>query len=485
MWVFGALVALLFLTLVVNALRMRGSRFDRLAFAPPGVDGQDAAQRLAAAVRCSTVSHRDPAHMDARPFLELHRCLEEQFPRVHEVLRRELVSSYSLLYTWPGSDPSLKPILLMGHLDVVPVEPGTEGNWTHPPFGGVIADGYVWGRGTLDIKSSVVGSLEAVETLLAKGFQPARTVYLAFGHDEEVSGLQGAQAIVELLVARGVSLAWVLDEGGAIITRTPVGDGGTPVALVGHAEKGYLTLELAAEGKGGHAAMPPRQTSVGILARGLTRLERSPFPVRLREPVRSLLLEVGARASPLRRLALANLWLFRGVVARFMTGDPVTASLVRTTTAVTVVQAGTKDNVLAQSAKAQVNFRILPGETTDSVTQRVREVVADARVRVRAVGKGWDPSPLTPLDSPAYRAIAGVILAVFPEVTVAPNLVNGATDARYYVRLAEHVFRFSPLVLDADDMAKIHGTDERISVEHYRRLVVFYYHLIQATAGAD
>ncbi len=478
----GAVLVLL--VLAVNALRLRGSRFPRISYTPPELDEAAIAQRLAAAVRCPTVSRRNVADMDPEPFIALHACLEDAFPRVHEALTREVVSTYSLLYAWQGSEPGLEPILLMGHLDVVPVEPGTEEDWTHPPFDGVIADGYVWGRGTLDIKSSVVGILEAVETLLAEGFRPKRTVYLAFGHDEEVSGEQGARAIVDLLSARGVSLGWVLDEGGAIVTREFGGGRATQVALVGHGEKGYLTLELATEGKGGHAAMPPRATSVGIMARALTRLERSPFPVRLREPVNSLLVELGARMNPVRRLVFANLWLFRGVVARVMARDPLTASLVRTTTALTVVRAGTKDNVLAQSATAQVNFRILPGETVRSVTERVRGVIADERVRVKAVGNAWDPTEVTPLGSPAYRAIASAILAVYPEITVAPNLVNGATDSRYYVRLTEHVFRFSPIVLDKNDMGRIHGTDERISVEDYRRLVLFFHHLIGVSAEA-
>ncbi len=421
--------------------------------------------------------------MDAQAFDDLHGELGARFPRIHAALQREVVNRHSLLYTWPGSDPSLDPVVLMGHLDVVPVEPGTEGDWTHPPFSGEVDGGYVWGRGTMDMKGTVVAVLHAVEGLLEEGFSPRRTVLLAFGHDEEVSGQRGAGAIVALLEQRCVRPAWVLDEGGAIVARPPVGTEVGPVALVGHGEKGYLTLELRVTGEGGHAAMPPAETSVGILARALTRLERRRFPVRLGQPVTGLLTELGKGMPFVTKTAVANQWLFRPVVARMMARAPVTASLVRTTTAITMVQAGTKDNVLAQAAHARVNFRILPGETTACVTERVRRLIRDPRVRIRTVGLHWDPTPMTPLASRAYATLSDAIQAVYPQVRVAPNLVNGATDARYFTRLCPHVFRFSPLVLYPDDTGRIHGTNERLSIEDLGAMGAFYTRLLRTATG--
>jgi carboxypeptidase PM20D1 len=354
-----------------------------------------AAERLAGAVRFRTVSHEDPAAFDAAAFAGLHAYLEASFPRVHETLRREIVSRHSLLYTWSGSDPSLRPILLMGHLDVVPVEPGQEERWQHDPFGGEIAGGFIWGRGVIDNKSAIVGTLEAVEMLLAEGFRPARTVYLAYGHDEEVGGVRGAKEIAALLAARGVELEMVLDEGGVIGDRLFPGID-APVALVGVAEKGFLSVELSARSAGGHSSLPPPQSTIGILAAAIARLEEHPMPARI-EGATGELFEHIAPAFPLVRRALfANLWLTRGLVTRTLARSPTTNAMVRTTMAATIFQAGSKDNVLPGLARAVLNFRILPGDGVQAVLAHVRRVVADERVEVRAVGRfSAEPSPVS------------------------------------------------------------------------------------------
>jgi len=479
-YMLGAGIVTVALISVVRALRVRpeppGSRRAGLVGDPDRVVGH-----LAAAVRCATVSQQDPTAFDPRPFAELRELFERAFPRLHAALAREIVSEHSLVYTWAGSDPALKPILLMGHLDVVPVEPGTEANWTHPPFSGAVADGFVWGRGTLDTKASVVATLEAVEMLLADGFQPRRTVYLAFGHDEEVSGLRGAKVIAALLGSRGVKLEWVLDEGGAILAEGEVSGVGAPVAMVGVAEKGYLTLRLVAEGPGGHSAMPPRDSSVAKLAQAIRILETRPFPPRLREPTVGFLSATTPRMPFVRRLALANLWLTRPFVARAMTRSPTTAALVRTTTATTILQAGTKENVVPQTAQATVNLRLLPGETVDTALARVARIVGPG-VRVEPASAGWNPSPVSPTGTDAYKALSRVIRRLFPDVVVAPSLVVGATDSRYYAPIAANTFRFVPIALTREDMGRIHGTDERISVESLAACVAFFVQLIREAA---
>src|SRR5262245_15132884 len=206
----GALLALV-LVLAINALRL-----PKPAPPPPARPAMavstGAVERLAQALRFRTVSHDDPSQDDPTQLVALREHLERSFPRVHAQLRREIVGGHSLVYAWPGKRPDLPPVLLMGHQDVVPVE--DERAWSQPPFGGVVAGGFVWGRGTLDDKQAVLGVLEASEALLAEGFVPARTVYLAFGHDEEASGRRGARRIAELFRSRGVRFAFVLDEGG-------------------------------------------------------------------------------------------------------------------------------------------------------------------------------------------------------------------------------------------------------------------------------
>ncbi|QAA76093.1 MAG: Peptidase, M20/M25/M40 family [Candidatus Bipolaricaulis sibiricus] len=476
----GAGLAGLMGVLKARALRLRPEWPGEAVEAPP-VDQERVAAHLAAAIRCPTISHQDPAQFAPGPFAELHRVFARSFPRLHAALRREVVSEHSLLYTWEGSDPSLRPALLVGHLDVVPIEAGTEEKWTHPPFAGAIEGGFVWGRGTLDTKGSVVAILEAVEALLERGFRPRRTVYLAFGHDEEVSGRRGAKAIADLLRSRGVELEWAIDEGGAILAEGAVPGVRAAVALVGVAEKGYLSLRLVAEGKGGHSALPARDQAVVRLARAIHRLERRPFPPRLQEPALGFL-RATAPWMPLgRKLALANLWLTRPFVARAMTRSPATAALVRTTTATTTLQAGTKENIVPQRAEATVNLRLLPGETTEAALARVRRVVGPG-VRVEPVSAGWNPSPVSSTDTEAYRALSRVVRELFPRAVVAPNLVVGATDSRYYAPIAGSTFRFVPIVMTREDMGRIHGTDERISVESLAQCVAFFVRLIEEAA---
>src|SRR5262245_17919596 len=230
-------------------------------------------ERLAQAFRFRTVSYQNPKRFDRDQFTGLHRYLAETYPGVHRTCARELVEQYSLLFTWRGSEADLAPLLLLSHQDVVPVEPGTEDDWTYPPFAGRIAEGFVWGRGSMDDKAGVLGLLEAVEDLVRTGFRPRRTIYLAFGHDEEVGGRRGAVQIAKLLASRGVRPALVLDEGLPIAVDL-VPDVQNPVAMVGTAEKGYLSVELVVRGEGGHSSTPPPHTTIGILADAISRLER-------------------------------------------------------------------------------------------------------------------------------------------------------------------------------------------------------------------
>ena len=313
-----------------------------------------AADRLSGAVRIPTISAEDPAAFDGEAFRRFHAYLAKAFPLAHSHLRREIVGTHSLLYTWTGMDPSVDPILLIGHMDVVPIEPGTENEWTHDPFGGRIVDGFIWGRGAIDNKSAVVGTLEAIEMLLSEGFRPSRTVLLAYGHDEELGGVGGAREIAALLKRRGVKPAMALDEGGVI------GDGvlagiRAPVALVGVGEKGFVTIELTASAAGGHSSLPPAQSAVGILSAAVAKLEQNPMPARLEGPTRQMFDHVGPEFPLLQRALFANLWLTRPVLIRRLQETPATNAMVRTTTAPTIFQAGTKDNVLPSRGGSNVS----------------------------------------------------------------------------------------------------------------------------------
>jgi carboxypeptidase PM20D1 len=450
------------------------------------VDSAGAVERFQGAIRIPTISHERVEDTDSAAFRAFHAYLEESYPLVHERLERETVGDLSLLYTWRGTDPEADPVVLMGHQDVVPVIPGTEEDWTHPPYGGVLADGYVWGRGTMDDKVSVISILEAVEALLAEGYQPERTVYLAFGHDEEVGGVRGASAIAQLLESRDAEpYAFVLDEGGAVV-RGMIPGIEDAVAVVGIAEKGYVNLELVVEGEGGHSSTPPEHTNIGILAEAIGELEENPFPAELEGPARDMFTWLAPEMSFGGRAVFANLWLFEPLVVRMLLADPETAAMVRTTTAVTIVGGGVKANVLPIRAQALVNHRILPGETRESVLERVRSVIDDDRVQVRIVGdEAVDPSPVSDPEGEAFQMLARTIHRSLAgeDVVVTPYLVMGGTDSKYYSGRSSDVFRFIPAPVDADALSRAHGTDERMSVEGLLTSIRFFQQLIRSSDG--
>jgi carboxypeptidase PM20D1 len=474
----ATLLLLLVVVVCVRALLQRS----RQVSAPPvtdlAVDAGAAAQRLAGAIRIATISHEEGANVETAAFAELHRYLEASFPRVHAALSREVVAGSSLLYTWKGSDPALPPLLLLAHQDVVPVEAGTEAGWTHPPFSGAIAGGFLWGRGTLDDKEGVLSILEGAELLLARGFQPKRTILFAFGHDEEAGGQKGAKEVAALLERRGVTPLMILDEGGAIGEGLVPGVE-KPVALIGIAEKGFTSLELVAEAEGGHSSMPPRHTAVGELAAAIASLEDHPMPARIAGATRSSFEYLAPEMSFAQRALLSNLWLFSPLMKSVFSSQPAADARIRTSTAATMFQAGVKDNVLPFRARAVVNFRILPGDKVADVIRHVRETVGK-KIRVRSIGgAGSEPPPEAPLDGDAFRQIQTTVAQVFPGTLTAPNLLAGATDSRHYSHLTPNIYRFHPIRIKEADLVRVHGTNERIGVENYAEVVRFYAQLMR------
>lgn len=479
---FGAALVLLAAVLLANALRPGVPQEEAAALAPLPLDRDALARRLSRAIQVPTVSRGDAAPPDLEALRALHAHLERSFPKLHRALAREVVANGSLLYRWPGREAGAPALVLMGHLDVVPVEPGTEERWTHPPFSGAMDGEFVWGRGALDDKVSVLGAAEAVEHLLGGGFVPRRDVYLAFGHDEEIGGNAGAGAIAELLRERGVAAAFTLDEGPGIVARGLVPAVLTDVALIGLAEKGYLSLELVATASGGHSSTPPRETAVGRLARALARLESRPLPQSIRGPVADMFDRLAGEMALPMRLVLRNRWLFDPAIRRALSREPAQAAMLRTTMAPTMLRAGVKDNVLPSEASAVVNFRILPGDSVDGVIAHVRGAVDDPQLELRTL-QAREPSREGDPASESYRTVARTIREVFPGLAVAPALVVGGTDSRYYEEVASQNFRFMPLRLSPEDQKRIHGTDERIAIDDYLGVVRFFVQLVRNAAG--
>jgi carboxypeptidase PM20D1 len=470
--------------LVFNAWRAQPLA-TKVAFVPVALDEAAMAQRLSAAIAFATIS-ATPESPSLDAFHALQARLAADFPRVHAQLAHESINDASLLFRWNGRG-ECAPLLLAAHQDVVPVEPGTESGWTHPPFAGVIADGYVWGRGAIDDKASLLAILEAVEHLLGEGFVPECPVYLAFGHDEEIGGTHGAKAMAELLHTRGVTPAFVLDEGGAL-TQGSFAGLDVPLATVGVAEKGYLSVRLSARGEGGHSSMPPRTSAIGRVATAVSALERNRPPAAISDVQRELLRRTAPHLPFAQRLALANLWISAPVVESLLSASPVTDATLRTTTAPTMFHAGIKDNVLAQQAEAVVNFRIRPGDSIDGVLAHVRRVIDDAQVEVsRYDDFGTEPTAPAPWDNAAFNSIDTALRRASPEtqIVVAPYVTNGATDARHYAVLTPNLYRFAAFKLQADELATFHGTDERIAVAEHARAVRFYIALLREFGATD
>ncbi|MFD1144035.1 M20 family peptidase [Larkinella insperata] len=477
-WLLIALVLLL-AVLLVNTLRSSSKQLTDVPPAPPVPVGDSAVNRLVKALQLRTVSYTDYSLTDTTQFEKFLSLVQESFPRIHRQLKRETFNRYGLLYEWKGSNPALKPVLLMGHYDVVPVIQGTQQLWKRPPFAGLIEDGFLYGRGTLDDKGSVLAQLEAVEWLLSTGFRPERTLLLAYGQDEEVTGFRGAQTIAAELERRKVELEYVLDEGGVLKTDGIPGLS-KPVALIGIGEKGYASMELSSVSKGGHSSMPPKQTAIGLVAEAVSKLEKNPFPARLDAGLDQMFRYIGPEMPFGQRIVFANQWLFSPLITRIMSQSNSGNATLRTTTAPTIFQAGVKDNVLPIDATATINFRILPGETVESVAERVKEVIDDERVQVKVLRKFVSqPSPVSDPNALGFERIHQTIKGVFPETIVTPYLTLGGTDSRFYARVCPQVFRFSPVPMNDEDTQRMHGTNERVRITDYHNMIRFYATLIK------
>jgi carboxypeptidase PM20D1 len=478
-WLLGA-VAVLALVVGIKTLTTHSRQMDVAPLPALAVNQEAVADHLATAVRAKTVFSFLEPDRGAAEFQKLQRNLASHFPKLHHTLTHEVINDQSLLYTWPGSNPTAKPILLLAHQDVVPIAPGTEELWQQPPFSGTRKGGYIWGRGAWDNKSNLIAQMEAVEMLLASGFKPERTIYLALTHDEEVAR-HDAQTITELLAKRKVKLDFVLDEG-LLITDGIMPGLSQPVALIGVAEKGYMSVQLKATATPGHSSMPPTAGSSAIaqLSAALNQLETHQFPSYLGGVAREMLETVAPEMHGFGRVALSNLWLFGPVVRRQLeaTGGS-TGAMLHTTTALTIVHAGNKENVLPGIAEATVNFRLLPGDTTESVIQHVTRTIANDKIDIKPLlVEASDPSPVAPTNSASYQLLNRTIREVFPGVLVAPGLMVAATDSRRFVELSDHIYKFSPVRATKGDLSRFHGTDERISERNLVEMVRFYHRLL-------
>lgn len=437
-------------------------------------------ERFRDLLRIPTVSYADESLIDGAAFETFHEALARLYPAAHAALQREVVAGYSLLYRWAGASAD-EPLVLMAHQDVVPV---VETDWDHPPFAAEIVgegtDAAIYARGAIDDKGALVAIMEAVEALATDGFTPARDIWLAFGHNEETAG-DGARAIVENLRGRGVAPALVLDEGGAVVEGIIPGVE-VPTAMVGVAERGVMTVMLTVHEAGGHASTPPAMPATARLARAIDRLRRRPFPLRLVAPVRAMLATIAPHApEPLRTLFRRADLSAPLLTAVFAASGPEMNAQVRTTAVATELAGATGENVLAATARAAVNVRLITGETVESAVAHLRRAIDDDRVEL-AVRHASNPSSVSPWRGEPWRRIATAVHDTLgSHVVTTPYLQTGASDSRWFTEISTHVYRFTPFHLTRAERDCLHTHNERIRVEVWLRGIEFYRALISAS----
>jgi carboxypeptidase PM20D1 len=475
-----ALLMLLVIVLAVNTVKKKPQKTAARGPEPLILDKDKLAENLSGMIRYKTITSLTMEGFDKDAFLGLHAYIEKTYPLLHRTLQKEVVNTYSLLYKWTGSGSDKKPFLMMGHMDVVPVDERTKDKWTHEAFSGAIADGYVWGRGAIDMKGQVAAVLESVEYLIGEGYVPKRDIYIAIGHDEEAMGTLGAQKIVDRLSERGVHFDFVIDEGGVMMDGKLM-NVDAMVAAVGICEKGYADLRLIAESAGGHASRPPKQTAVGALAKAIVALEKHHMKPTLNKPLKDMLDALGGYMKfPLNVIA-SNLFLTKPLLIKGLGTGSTGAAMVRTTAAPTMLQGSGAPNTLAERAEAVVNFRISPDDTVDDLLKHIKKTVGEG-IKLEVI-QAYEPSGVSSTDSEAYRIIKDTIHEAFPEYVVSPYLMVGATDSRRYAAVADGIYRFQPFRSMADDVDTIHAANERLHIDSLREGVAFFVRLVKKADG--
>lgn len=474
-------LALLLAVIFIRAYLHQPDVYEFKAEAALVLDETKAIENLSKSIQFQTISHPDYEKFDYEEFQRFLSWLESEYFQVFKNLEKKYLGK-TLLLKWQGEASDLNPILLTAHYDVVPVRADADSIWQESPFSGKIDGDYVWGRGALDDKSGVIAILEAINHLLEKNFSPRRTVYLSFGHDEEIGGRRGAGKVTEFLLNEGVELEWTLDEGSFLLQDIIPGIN-KPVAVINVAEKGSLTIQVIGKAAGGHSSMPSSKSSVGYLAEALLKLENNPVPGKLEGISLGLFDEVSKQMPFQYKILFANLWLFEPLINNFLSDSPTMNAVIRTTTAPTMLSASNRLNVLASEAVGTVNFRLHPRDNPEKIINFVKDLISNENIEVKNLSAGTLASSVSDWETEGYRAISNSVREVYGDIIVAPGLMVGGSDSKHYAKAAKNSYRFNPFPLSANELSGLHGIDERIKKDDFLNGIRSYIKIIQS--GAD
>jgi len=475
----SALLVILICVLVFNTITLKSKQLVTENGEPLKLEtDSNAIQHLSEAIQINTISYSDSLKMaEARPHFDSFIVfLKNTYPLVFSSLEDTIIHGRNILLKWKGSDAGLQPAMLYAHMDVVPIEQNTLPEWKHAAFSGAIADNYIWGRGALDDKGSLISIMEALTRCLQKGLKPVRTIYIASGSDEEVGGRTGAATIAQYCRDNKLHMGFYLDEG-LVIAQGVVPNLKKDVALIGTAEKGYLTIELTVNMPGGHSSKPQKETALDVLVKAVKNVHDKPFDEIAAPSTREFIDYLASEMPMPSKLVFANKWLFNGLILSVYSKTDAGNALIRTTGVTTVMNAGLQDNVIPSKVSAKINFRILPGQTTNDVVARVKEVIHDERVHISPIDVA-EPSQSTSADTWGFKLLQKTSAEVFPDVVVAPSLMLGSTDSKHFSDVTDATYRFFPNRMDNEAIGSIHGINERIKIPYFMETIRFYENLL-------